>query len=106
MRTFELETSSRAPIRVIEQGRGRAVVLVHGGSSPAAGEPPPVAVTEPLGGDRLTPEPLRARLRALAGMLPDVRDVVTMRARGHGAHYSAPGTVAGIAADFADRTAR
>ncbi|WP_082126834.1 alpha/beta fold hydrolase [Allosalinactinospora lopnorensis] len=56
-----------------------------------------------LGGGRLSPAHLRPRMDALAGVLPHVDSLVVLRRRGHGAHVSAPGTVARTIASFAGR---
>lgn len=54
-----------------------------------------------LGGAR-SPKHLRARLDALAGVLPQVHSVVILKGQGHLANVVAPGKVAHIIETFAD----
>jgi hypothetical protein len=49
---------------------------------------------------------MRARLDALAAVLPRLDSVVIMAKQGHVATLRAPGTVATIIASFADRVLR
>jgi pimeloyl-ACP methyl ester carboxylesterase len=59
-----------------------------------------------LGGGFLSPAHARARLDALASVLPCVEARITLRVHGHGAHYSAPRKVARIIESFAGRVSR
>ncbi len=54
-----------------------------------------------LGGAR-SPEHLRARLDALAGVLPQLRSVVILQGQGHLANARSPGKIAHIIETFAD----
>jgi pimeloyl-ACP methyl ester carboxylesterase len=55
-----------------------------------------------LGGDR-SPAHMRARLDALAAVLPRLEEVVILEGQGHMANLRAPGEVARVIAAFADR---
>jgi pimeloyl-ACP methyl ester carboxylesterase len=55
-----------------------------------------------LGGGR-SPAHLRARLDALAAVLPRLDSVVILPRQGHLANLRAPGEVAQVIASFADR---
>jgi pimeloyl-ACP methyl ester carboxylesterase len=55
-----------------------------------------------LAGDR-SPAHLRARLDALAAVLPRLEEVVVLEGQGHMANLRAPGEVARVIAAFADR---
>lgn len=56
-----------------------------------------------LGGGR-SPAHLRARLRALAGVLPWVEDTVLLPRQGRSANLRAPAALAAVVTAFASRT--